>query len=610
MKHTKKPQPPNKITPHYLIIILIFTTGVLLYLRTLLKGVFLFDDQALIIDNPLIKNFSYIKDIFVTHLYHGSGIYSNFYRPIQSLSFMLDYHFWQLNPFGYHLTSVIIHILVAVSVYFLIYILSKKQDAALIAGMLFCVHTVLSGVPNYVAARADLLSALFFIVGIISYILYREMMVERRGIFLYLTSMLCFIVALLSKEIAVVFPFILLLYLSCFSKEQKQPKKKKPNLIWPFFIIIAVYVLLRVTVLDFTGGKLVETTTAPIPLYNRLLTTSKVFMIYLRLLVLPIGLHMEWNIEPARSFLQDEVFLSVVGLFIIGCFGYFISRTSKLKFFGIAWFFIMLVPYSNIYPIAYFMGQDWLYMPSVGFFALLAIYLSELGRRSRWWGYTVICITTSLILFYGLLTFKRADVWADPVNLYVEVLRYSPNNTKARINLGVLLARAGSHEEAMKRYKEVAKILPRGSSEVHGNIGSIHADNKRYGMALQEFERAVELNPNDYVAHTNIGIIYKKSGNFKRAEEKYKKALSINPNHALAYNNLGNIYLQTKRYDKAIDYYKKAIELSPHMAPFYENLGKAYRENGMYQKARESFEKALQLDPALKDAKSNLKSLN
>jgi tetratricopeptide (TPR) repeat protein len=379
---------------------------------------------------------------------------------------------------------------------------------------------------------------------------------------------------------------------------------------------MAIYVLLRSTVLNFTEGKFLETTTGQLPLYLRLLTTSKVFMIYLRLLFLPLGLHMEWDIEPARSFFQDEVFLSVIGLFVIGVFTYLLSHRSRLKFFAISWFFIMLFPYSNVIPLNYFMGEGWLYLPSIGFFTLGAVYLSELARRSRVCSFMVIFIVVSLVVFYGILTFRRADLWADPIKLYTEVLRYSPNNTKARINLGVLLAEAGSYEEAEKRYKEAAKLLPDDAS-VHSNLATIYAkkanmyaDKKMYDLSLEQFEKAITLNPEDYVAYNNIGIIYKQKGNIRKAMESYTKALEINPNYPLTYNNIGNIYLETAQYEAAIRFYKKAINLDPNKAAFYANLGKAYRNNGMTQKAKETFQKALQLDPAHKDAADGLGSLN
>lgn len=467
----------------------------------------------------------------------------------------------------------------------------------------------MSGVVSYIPARDNLLATLFFLASVILYILYKEAYFKKYNLLLYLGSFLAFLLALLSREVSFVIPFVILLYLYCFDGKNKAPQKSQPSLLWLFFIALAIYAYLRSTVLNFAGERLLETTTGQVPLYLRLLTTSKVLMIYLRLLLFPTGLHMEWNIKPATSFMQDEAFLSVVGLCIIAVFTYVLSRTSKLKFFAIGWFLITLVPYSNIFPLAYFMGEGWLYIPSVGFFALAAIYLSELMKRSKLWSITVIRVVIFTVACYGFLTLRRADVWADPVKLYTEILKYSPDSSKARINLGVVLAESGSHEKAMERYQEAAKLAPTDSG-IRANIGVVYADKNKYDAALEEFKKAVELNPEDYVAHMNIGIVYKKQGDFKKALEEYQKAISLNPNYPLAYNNIGNTYLETGQYDEAIGFYKKAIGIDPNNAPFYSNLGKAYKNKEMPIKARESFEKALQLDPNHRDAVEGLESLN
>ncbi|MBU1887637.1 MAG: tetratricopeptide repeat protein [Candidatus Omnitrophica bacterium] len=600
-------QAKEKHFPHYLVAPLLIVLGFLVYFNSL-KGVFVFDDRALIIDNPFIKDFSYIKDIFTTHLFKGSGIYSNFYRPIQSLSFMIDYRIWGLNPLGYRLTSILIHSLNAVFVYFLVYLIFKKQSIALITSLLFCVHTVLSWPVNYIASRADLLLPFFFLAAILLYVLYKEG--NRHGFLLYVSSILCFILSIMSKEIGLMLPLLLLFYNHCFPGEWKKTKDKKPpNLILPFLIIAGIYMYIRATLLNFSGGQFLETTTGQLPLYIRMLTTSKVLMIYIRLLLFPLGLHMEWDIQPASSFFEDEVFLSVVALCIIAVFTYFLSRTSKAKFFAIGWFFITLLPSSNIIPLNYFMGEAWLYIPSIGFLSLIAMYLSELIKKSKPWSVTVICGLFLVITWYSFLTIKRTDVWGNPVKLYTEVLKYSPDNTKARINLGTVLAEAGSYDDALQRYNEAAGLLPKDSG-VHSSLGSVYADKKMYDVALKEFKKAVELNPKDHVAHNNIGIIYRQKGDSKKAMEEYTKALELQHAYPLTYNNIGNIYLELGQYDAAIRVYKKAISLDPNKALFYGNLGKAYKSKGMIQEARESFEKALRVDPNHNDAVEGLNSLN
>jgi len=600
----KKNQPqvfPEKIIPHLFIILAVIVAGIIAYHRSI-KGVFIFDDLKLIVENPLIKDFSYLREIFSTQLFQGSGVYSNFYRPAQSLSFMVTYHFWQLNPIGYHLTNVIIHSLNSICVYFLIYIISKKQDMAFMTGLLFSVHTVLSWPVNYAASSADLLSGLFSLLAVIFYIEAIRPEKNIKRIIMIFFSLLFFILAILSKEIAVVLPFILFLYSHCFPD---QNKKSRLNPIWLYFFIAAVYVSLRLTVLNFSGGKLLETTTGLIPLHLRLLTTAKVIMIYLKLLVFPTGLHMEWDIAPARSFLQDEIFLSVVGLLVIAGFIYYLYRESKLKFFAAGWFFIMLAPYFNIFPINYFMGEGWLYMPSIGFFGLIAAYLSGLKRRSRLWSWAVIGLMAFAVIFYSILTIKRADVWKDPVKLYTEVLKYSPNNTNARVNLGAELEKSGLDNKAIEKYKEAVKLNP-GDAKAHINMAILYFNQQKYDEAIEEFRQAIILNSQDYVTYSDMGLCYKRKGDLRKAMEAYKKSMELNPNYPLVYNNIGNVYLEMGWYDSAITGYKKALALDPDNAAFYANLGKAYKAKGMTAESKEAFEKALKINPGNKDAADGL----
>lgn len=583
----------KKFLPDYIIILLIIIIGFLVYFPSL-KGVFVFDDRYLVIENSFIRDFTHIKDVFTSHLYRGSPISSNFYRPLQSLLLILDYRFWRLQPFGYHLTNILIHILNSVFVYFLIGLISKRRDVGFLTALLFSVHTVLSGTVNYVSSQSDLLNLLFLLISLILYVLYIESYFKGFGVLLYIGSLSAFLASILSKEAGFIIPFIILFYLYCFSGTKRHGEEKRPGLIWIFFIVAGLYGYMRATVLNFAGQELLEKTTGLIPLHLRLFTASKVIMIYLRLLVFPVGLHMEWDIEPAVSFAQDEVLLSVVGIFIITGYAYFISRKSNLKFFALGWFFIALLPYYNILPLNYFMGEGWLYVPSIGFFMLLSLYFSDLRRKSRPYSLAVSGVVIIMVIFYGLLTIKRADIWAHPIRLYKEVLRYSPDSIKARINLGVLLEESGSYEDAVEKYEEASRLNPE-DAMVYTNLAVMYFRRQMYDQALEELKKAVRLKPDDYVSYNDIGLCYKKKGSMDKAMEAYKKALELNPDYSLTYNNIGNIYLDKKQYNEAISFYKKAVELESKNEIFYKNLGRAYESAGMPQKAREAFEKAGQL---------------
>lgn len=575
MNKKNKKEPNSKSMPHYTAVAIIAVLGILAYYNSIIKGIFIWDDFSLVVNNQFIKDFSHLKGIFTTHLFHAGKAYSNFYRPLQSLSFMLDYHFWKLNPIGYHLVNVVMHILNAILVYFLVWFVSKRKDAGLFTGILFCIHTVLSGPVNYIAARADLLCTMFFLISMNLYVAYKESHMQRRPYLMYIGSLLAFLFALLSKEMAFVIPFVFLFYLACFSDEKVRLVKSRPALIWVFLIVIAIYGYLRATVLNFSAGNMIETTTAGIPLYNRLLTTSKVIMVYFKLLLMPIGLHTEWYIEPARSFMQNEVFLSVVGLFIIGCFSWFLYSTSRVKLFFLGWFFIWLLPYSNIYPLPYFMGEGSLYIPSIGLFALLSMYLSEMSRKSKIWLYAVVSVVIFLTGFYGFLTVKDSQKWFDSIKFWSQTVKYAPKSYKANLELGTAYAKNGDYKNAEPYLK-----------------------------------RALELNPKDHATHNNLGNVYKLTGQLGKAEEEYKKAIQLNPEHANSYGNLANIYFRMEKYEEAVANYKKAIELNQYMPEFYMNLGLLYHKRGMMQEARDSFDKVLQIDPGNQKAQELLKSVD
>lgn len=585
------------LKPHLSIIIGIVLLISLAYFNSL-QNPFIWDDQALIENNPYIKDFSHIKEIFTQHLFYGSRTPSNFYRPLQSLSLVFDYSIWKMNPFGYHLTNILFHALTTISIYVLIYLLSQSIFISLAASGLFAVHPVHTQAVTYIAGRSDPMASFFIYISFILYILFRKRVENKK----YLTfSVIFFILSLLSREIVVVFPFVFLLYEVIYIER----KKRKPGFLFYHFSVAAVYVLLRLTLLNFKTAEV--TTTSYLPLGSRVVTMCKVLFLYIKLLFVPLGLHMEKYVKPIHSIGDIYGFFSVLGIFAVFYFMFWLYKwNKKLLFFSFSYFFITLIPVSNIFPLNALMAEHWLYIPSsLGFFMIMAVFLQRL-LKFKYARYVVAAILIFSISWYSFLTFKRNQDWSDPVKFYRETLKYAPKSSKAHLQLGTELAKRRLYSEAREEYSRVSQLKP-DDAQSHTNLGSIYGNKGRYDDAFEEFQKALELDPNDYVTHNNIGIIYKKKGDFKKAEEQYRKAIDINPNYALSYNNLGNIYLETGKYDEAIIYYKKAIELSPHTASFYGNMAKAYKNKDMIKEAQDYFEKTIELDSNNADALEELR---
>src|SRR3989338_4339066 len=267
-------------TTHILFIALI----TVIVFSNSLKNDFAWDDQFLIKDNPHIKNWRYLPRMFMGQLYEGDGLGSNFYRPLQLVSLAVDYRVWGLNPFGYHLTSLLLHIFNSALVYLVVYAVAMSPGIAFFTALFFSVAPAISGITFYTPARSDLLMALFVFLSLLSFLKYRR---DNRKPY-YLASILFFILSLLSKEAAIMLPLLLLLI---------RPRFKY---LAPYLAISAIYIGLRLTLLNFSKGinPIIDYSfPASVPLWSRVLTDFKIILMYLRILVFPAGLHMEWRSE-------------------------------------------------------------------------------------------------------------------------------------------------------------------------------------------------------------------------------------------------------------------------------------------------------------------------
>src|SRR3990167_3291550 len=199
----------------FFIFILILTSSfsILLYLNTT-HGKFVYDDFKIIVENCFIKEWKYFPKIFTKDYFTISGEMS--YRPIVTISYFIDYAIWRLNPFGFHLTNVILHTLNGVLFYFLLNTVLQNKKIVLLSVLFFVTHLALLETINCVGYREDLLSATFLLASLIYFvksdtILYKKSD-KRRFTLYYAISILSYLCALFSKEMAITFPLILLLF--------------------------------------------------------------------------------------------------------------------------------------------------------------------------------------------------------------------------------------------------------------------------------------------------------------------------------------------------------------------------------------------------------------
>jgi len=217
-------------------------------------------------------------------------------------------------------------------------------------------------------------------------------------------------------------------------------------------------------------------------------------------------------------------------------------KSCSVVFFSILWFLIALLPVSNIYPINAYMREHWLYVPSIGFFLILADRIRYLYNRKKFYVIGMAFIL-GLLTFYSYLTIKQNEYWKEPISFYKRSLIYAPHNFKLYANLGNTYDEIGKKEEAIAAYK-----------------------------------KALEINPNFAEAYNNLGVVYYKIGKKEEAIAVYKKALEINPDYAIVYFKLSIIYFYENKYELAFKYCDRAIKLGFNVPVDFMKKLKEYKK--------------------------------
>lgn len=566
-------------------VILIAALGFIVYANSL-NGKFVYDDEYLVKDNAYIKSWSRLHKVFTEDVGSGADRAYSFYRPVLIITYALDYPVWKLNVFGYHLTNVMIHILAALCVLWLVNALFRDTILALFTAVLFVVHPVHTEAVSYISGRSDPLGLIFLLI---TFILYLKQEGDE-GPLGYILMLISYALALLSRENSLILPVFILIYHYAFRK------KIKAKAFASLLALAIAYIAIRLTLLQAILAKIVYTTTV----LERLPGAFVAIFNYVRLLFLPIGLHMEYNYIKA-SFLDPRAICGLVILIAAVITAIGIRKRNSLASFAILWFFAGLMPVLNIYPINAYMAEHWLYLPSVGFFLIIAQALVTLyGKRSsRILGIAILVFLTA---FYSALTIWQNNYWKDPIYFYLRTLKYSPKNFGFYTNLGREYVAVGEREKALEAYKKALEIEPRFALP-YNNIGNIYLDMGRLEEAVPYYKKSLELDPNQAFAYNNLGNLYLRIGKYREAIPLYRKAVQIFPNNAYIYNNLGKACASAGLSDEAEGYYKKSIDIDPNCLYAYTNLGELYLKKGDAAQALKYYDQAVrmgaQLDPAL-----------
>jgi len=598
--------------PAWLIAVLLMLVTIALYWPAMRCGFVNFDDNVYVTQNPHVQsglNWEGVKWAFL------NPVVAN-WTPLTVLSHMLDCQLFGLQPWGHHLTSVLLHAVNTVLVFLLLRGLTGALWRSVLVAALFGLHPLHVESVAWVAERKDVLSTCFGLLALIFYARYaqKRSMVEgrelradtairafdaRRSTLDYALVLLFFALGLMSKPMLVTWPFVMLLL------DYWPLGRFKHGSIWrlvmekiPFFVFAAVISVVTF-VTQKNGGLLMSV--GYLPLGARVGNALISYCRYLGKLFWPVNLAVlyphsgYWPTE--QVLLAGGVLLGITVLFIVG------RRQYPFLLMGWLWFVGTLIPVIQLVQSGdHAMADRYTYIPSLGVLILTIWGAYELTRR---WRHQVIVLSlagcAAIILCSGL-TRHQIGYWKDSETLFRHALEITKDNYVAHDNLGRALADKGQTDEAISQFQEAVRLKP-DFAGAHNDLGFALGMKGQTDEAIAQFREAIRLEPDKARPHYNLGTALFKKGQIDDAINQYQDAIRLDPDYAEAHNNLGAALDKKGQTDEAISQFQDAIRLKPDFAEIHSNLGNALDEKGQTDEAIKQYEEAIRLMPD--DAKAH-----
>jgi len=562
--------------PRLWSIALIIAFAFLAYGNSLDAG-FHYDDSHHVVGNPFVHDAKFIGQYFTRPDMFSALPGHRMYRPVLLATFNLNYQWGGYDPLHWRLTAIALHALVAVGVYLLVLSLSRSLDqrsdgegsgGALVAALVFAIHPLFSETVDYASARSSLLATGAVVWAMLA---HRGAQAQGRAavrLALLLLSLALFAMAFLTKEIAVVYPALLLVVAWL---ERRGWTALLPALVVAALLLYIRKLVLGSAVIDFVAREASRATAdansgGARPILWNLFTQARVIVGYLLLFLVPYGLTIHRQVRVSDSLFEGGVIGG--GLVILGLLLVAIRERARrpLLALGILWFFIALAPTSSIIPLNQVMNEHRTYLPGVGLAFIVAFAWGRIGFAYR------VPALAGIGLALLVTTWQRNEDWNDSLRLWESAAEVSPECGHVHNALGGQLRRRGAIEDSERAFRAALRFDPE-SWEATFNLGT---------LAL--YRGRVEEDP-EQLADAELWL---------------ERSLVLRPSAERSRWYLAEVYLEQKRYKEARREFHRMSLMSPR---FFEltryPLARMAQEEGDEAGARAHYEEALEtgIDP-------------
>jgi protein O-mannosyl-transferase len=557
--------------------IALFLISLAVFAPALLNGFVKWDDDINLLDNPHYRGlgWSHIRWMFANTL-------TGHYIPVTWLSFGLDYTIWGMNPIGYHLTNVVLHAANA-ALFYLIAIRLLRRATSLagtplilgsaMAALLFAVHPLRVESVAWATERRDVLSGLFFLLTVLTYLLAVEHGTRRRR-HLLAVSVGCYALALLSKSIVMTLPLVLVL-LDVYPLGRLSLKR---GTWWRGATRGVLIEKLPYLALGIAGG----VTAYWAVLSNQYLTllerygwTARAAMagysgwFYLEKTVIPAGLSPLHELPAQVEWLAPRFLYSTIAVVGLTVLLFVLRRRWPGGLATGAYYAIVLGPVSGIVHSGHQLTHDrYSYLSCLGWVLLVGAASGVIARAcnaglvSRWMARTAATVAAVWILTLSALTWMQIQAWRDTESLWRYAVEADPACSLCQANLGDVLYQQNHFGLAKERY-ELALASRPDRIRAHSGLGLVAAEMGQFDVATSHLRFALERRPNDPDVVTAMAFALLKQGRPADAIPLLQRAIRIEPGYFHGHAQLGAAYMQAGQPDKALTHLERAIALRP-----------------------------------------------
>jgi tetratricopeptide (TPR) repeat protein len=566
--------------PFWSIPLLVAGVTFLVYSASLYFG-FVYDDRVQILNNPWLASWQYVSRFFSesTGAFTGNpgGAY---WRPLFLLWMLVNRTVFGLQPWGWHLTTVVLHSLAAVLVYLLAMRILRDRFLAAFAALLFGVYPATIESAAWIAGATDPLLAIFLLSAFLVYLKAWD----QQSRHIRAVSLVLYVLALMVKETAVVLPLLVLghawLYRDEIPEDLVGPNRSRVGSILrsflPYAAFTGIYLVERSLILS-AGQPPAEATGTK----AMILTWPKLVWFYLRLLFVPNAISPHYNLKAQMEFGTVGVLLPALAL--LALFGAIVwslrkvaPETRRQLGFALVWIFVPILPVLYIRRMAPgdFAHIRYLYLSVIGLALLAAILVGKIPQ----WKHRIldrpalqVTVAAGLLLGAALLTLRNQMYWRNNFTLFAHAVAVAPENARARTDYAVELG-----------------------------------ERKQFPEAVVQFQESLKIEPNLWYANVDLGYTYYLMGQYDDAIRWMERGTKLNPRDANQYTFLSAAQIRAGRLDLAEQAMRDAIERAPTLPNYHFALGLILQKEGKIDEAREAFRKELEVNPSNAMARDKL----